>query len=121
MMPQKIDSYKSDCTCLKQTIQEDETIRDDGCLLPGLIDAHIHVCLCRHPAVRYGTVAVVSDIHEIANVPGVAGVDYMIEDGGGVDPINSVLAHAPVCLRQPGSPLRNRGRAVTCRRRCGCT
>ena len=57
MMPQKIDSYKSDCTCLKQTIQEDETIRDDCCLLPGLIDAHIHVCLCRHPAVRYGTVA----------------------------------------------------------------
>ena len=57
-------------------------------LMPGLVDAHIHIEssmlppaeFARH-AVVHGTVATVSDPHEIANVLGAAGVDYMIADG----------------------------------------
>lgn len=62
--------------------------RYDTYLLPGFVDAHIHVESSMLPpsefarvAVTHGTVATVSDPHEIANVLGVAGVRYMIEDG----------------------------------------
>ena len=55
-------------------------------LLPGFVDAHIHIESSMLPpaefarlAVCHGTVATVSDPHEIANVLGVAGVGYMIE------------------------------------------
>ena len=57
----------------------------DRMLLPGLIDAHIHIESAMltpgrfaEMAVRFGTVATVSDPHEIANVCGVEGVRYMI-------------------------------------------
>ncbi|WP_438479995.1 adenine deaminase [Oleiharenicola lentus] len=57
-------------------------------LAPGFVDAHIHIESSMLPpsefarwAVVHGTVATVSDPHEIANVLGVAGVDYMIRDG----------------------------------------
>src|SRR3954464_13744600 len=59
----------------------------DTYLLPGFVDAHIHVESSMLPpsefarvAVTHGTVATVSDPHEIANVLGVPGVRYMIED-----------------------------------------
>src|ERR1044071_347336 len=55
---------------------------------PGLGDAHIHIESSMLPpaefarlAVVHGTVATVSDPHEIANVLGVAGVNYMIAEG----------------------------------------
>ena len=58
------------------------------CIAPGLVDAHIHIESSMLPpaefarwSVVHGTVATVSDPHEIANVLGVAGVDYMIRDG----------------------------------------
>jgi adenine deaminase len=54
-------------------------------LLPGFIDAHVHVessmlvpTEFARAAVRHGTVATVSDPHEISNVLGVAGVEYML-------------------------------------------
>jgi adenine deaminase len=57
-------------------------------IAPGLVDAHIHIESSMLPpaefarwAVVHGTVATVSDPHEIANVLGVAGVDYMRRDG----------------------------------------
>ena len=57
-------------------------------IMPGFVDAHIHIESSLLPpaefarlAVIHGTVATVSDPHEIANVLGVAGVDYMIRDG----------------------------------------
>lgn len=63
-------------------------VADDVYILPGLINSHVHVessmltpSEFAFEAVRYGTVAAVCDPHEIANVLGVAGVDYMIEDG----------------------------------------
>ncbi|HTS43379.1 MAG TPA: adenine deaminase [Puia sp.] len=56
-------------------------------LLPGFIDAHVHIessmlipSEFARLAVVHGTVATVSDPHEIANVCGVHGVDYMIEN-----------------------------------------
>lgn len=57
-------------------------------ILPGFIDAHIHIessmlvpSEFAKIAVTHGTVATVSDPHEIANVLGVEGVDFMIENG----------------------------------------
>ena len=57
-------------------------------ILPGFIDAHIHIessMLVPSEfaiiAVLHGTVATISDPHEIANVLGKEGVHYMIENG----------------------------------------
>ena len=72
-----------------------EEIRIDGperaganYVLPGFIDAHIHIesSMLTPPAfarmaVRQGTVATVSDPHEIANVCGIEGVRYMVDLG----------------------------------------
>ncbi|MFM7207078.1 MAG: adenine deaminase [Planctomycetaceae bacterium] len=56
-------------------------------LVPGFVDAHVHVESSLLPpaefarlAVAHGTVATVSDPHEIANVLGVPGVDFMLAD-----------------------------------------
>ncbi|MGL2962440.1 adenine deaminase [Flavobacterium sp. RSB2_4_14] len=57
-------------------------------ILPGFIDSHIHIessmlvpSEFAKIAVLHGTVATISDPHEIANVLGVAGVYYMIDNG----------------------------------------
>ncbi|MFT5959249.1 MAG: adenine deaminase [Polaribacter sp.] len=57
-------------------------------ILPGFVDAHIHIessmlvpSEFAKIAVVHGTVATVSDPHEIANVLGIKGVDFMIENG----------------------------------------
>lgn len=57
-------------------------------IVPGFIDAHVHIessmlvpSEFARLAVVHGTVATVSDPHEIANVCGVEGVHFMIEDG----------------------------------------
>ncbi len=56
-------------------------------ILPGFIDAHIHIessmvtpGAFAFEAVKHGTVGVVSDPHEIANVLGWKGVEFMIKD-----------------------------------------
>ncbi|KJD36304.1 adenine deaminase [Tamlana sedimentorum] len=60
----------------------------DHYILPGFIDAHIHIessmlvpSEFAKLAVKHGTVGTVSDPHEIANVLGVEGVEFMIENG----------------------------------------
>ena len=57
-------------------------------ILPGFIDAHVHIessmlipSAFAALAVTHGTVATVSDPHEIANVCGMEGVKFMIENG----------------------------------------
>ncbi|MGB1313602.1 MAG: amidohydrolase family protein, partial [Bizionia paragorgiae] len=57
-------------------------------ILPGFVDAHIHIessmlvpSEFAKLAVTHGTVSTVSDPHEIANVLGVKGVEFMIENG----------------------------------------
>ncbi len=57
-------------------------------IIPGFVDSHVHIessmlvpSEFARIAVRHGTVATVSDPHEIANVCGVAGIDFMINNG----------------------------------------
>ena len=59
-----------------------------GFILPGFIDSHVHIessmlvpSEFARLAVVHGTVATVSDPHEIANVCGMEGVEFMIENG----------------------------------------
>ena len=66
-------------------IQIDEVFTDY--VLPGFVDSHVHIessllvpSEFARLAVLHGTVATVSDPHEIANVLGISGVDYMIEN-----------------------------------------
>ncbi len=56
-------------------------------IMPGLVDAHVHIessmlipSVFSQSVFRHGTVATVSDPHEIANVLGVEGVNFMIND-----------------------------------------
>ncbi len=69
-------------------IGADAAGRGGPLIMPGFVDAHIHIESSLLPpaefarlAVIHGTVATVSDPHEIANVLGVPGVEYMIRDG----------------------------------------
>lgn len=59
-----------------------------GYILPGFIDSHVHIessmlvpAAFARLAVVHGTVGTISDPHEIANVCGVAGVNFMIDNG----------------------------------------
>jgi len=72
-------------------------------ILPGLINAHVHIessmlspASFAHVVVKHGTVATVSDPHEIANVLGVEGIDYMIESASTV-PLK-IFFGAPSCV-----------------------
>jgi adenine deaminase len=56
-------------------------------ILPGFVDAHVHIessmlvpSAFARLAVVHGTVATISDPHEIANVCGIPGIQYMIDD-----------------------------------------
>ncbi len=62
-----------------------ESKEQDTFITPGLVDAHVHIessmlapAEFARVALTHGTVAAVCDPHEIANVLGVAGIDYML-------------------------------------------
>lgn len=81
-------------------------------LAPGFIDAHIHIessMLCpsrfAEAVIPHGTTSVITDPHEIANVMGLAGIDYMIKDAERV-PLN-VYFTAPSCV--PATPFETAG------------
>ena len=84
-------------------------------ILPGFVDAHIHIessllvpSEFARLAVPFGTVATVSDPHEIGNVLGVAGVKYMIEDG---EKVNFKFNFgAPSCV--PATPFETAGAEI---------
>lgn len=64
----------------------------DNYIIPGFIDSHIHIessmlipSEFARAAVISGMVAVVADPHEVANVMGVKGIDFMINNGKKVD------------------------------------
>jgi adenine deaminase len=82
--------FKGEITIEKGRIKsiEEKDCKENHYILPGFIDAHIHIessmlvpSEFAKIAVKYGTVATVSDPHEIANVLGVKGVQFMIENG----------------------------------------
>ncbi len=88
------------------SIQPSEIV-DDQYILPGLVDAHIHIessmmlpSEFARLSAPHGTVACVSDPHEIANVCGVKGVEYMIENGK-KSPMKFYFA-APSCVPATG-------------------
>ncbi len=85
----------------------EEPVSETHFILPGLIDAHIHIessmlspAEFSRIAVIHGTVATVSDPHEIANVLGIAGVNYMIKNGQQV-PFKFFFG-APSCVPATG-------------------
>lgn len=68
-----------------------DSITHAGFLMPGFIDSHVHIessmlvpAEFARLAVVHGTVATVSDPHEIANVCGTEGVQFMIDNGNTV-------------------------------------
>lgn len=86
---------------------EESDVNEDQYILPGLIDAHIHIessmltpAQFARLAVINGTVASVSDPHEIANVMGIDGVKFMIESGNKV-PFKFFFG-APSCVPATG-------------------
>lgn len=81
-------------------------------IIPGFVDSHVHIESSMLPpsefarlAVRQGTVATVSDPHEIANVMGMEGVNYMLQDAEGV-PLK-IYFGAPSCV--PATPYETSG------------
>ncbi len=84
-------------------------------LLPGFVDAHVHIESSMLPpaefaraAVRHGTVATVSDPHEIANVLGVPGIQFMLDDSAR-SPCKIAFG-APSCV--PATPFETAGAAL---------
>ena len=85
-------------------------------LLPGFIDAHVHVessmlvpSEFARLAVVHGTVATVSDPHEIANVCGMDGVAYMIDNGKHIN--FKFYFGAPSCV--PATPFETAGGEIS--------
>lgn len=87
----------------------------DTTLMPGFVDAHIHIessmltpCQFARQAVVHGTVATISDPHEIANVLGVEGVRFMLEDAEHT-PLK-IMFGAPSCV--PATTFETAGAAL---------
>lgn len=81
-------------------------------ILPGFVDSHVHIessmtvpSSFARMVVSRGTVAVVSDPHEIANVMGEEGIDFMIENADKV-PLK-VYFGVPSCV--PATPFESAG------------
>ncbi|RLB25164.1 MAG: adenine deaminase [Deltaproteobacteria bacterium] len=84
-------------------------------ILPGFVDSHVHIessmlipSEFARVAVIHGTVAAVSDPHEIANVLGIDGVKYMIENGK-TTPMKFYFG-APSCV--PASTFETSGASI---------
>lgn len=83
-----------------------------GYVAPGFMDAHVHlessmltVGEFARAVVPHGTTAVVTDCHEIANVMGKAGIEYMLESARGST--LDVYVMLPSCV--PATPLETSG------------
>lgn len=81
-------------------------------ILPGLVDSHVHIessmtvpSVFARMAVAKGTVAVVSDPHEIANVMGEEGIEFMLEDSKKA-PLK-IYFGVPSCV--PATPFESSG------------
>jgi adenine deaminase len=81
-------------------------------IFPGLVDAHVHIessmtvpSVFARMAVSRGTVAVVSDPHEIANVMGGEGINYILEDSRKTP--MKIFFGVPSCV--PATPFESAG------------
>ena len=93
---------------ITQLRELDQPIPASTYLLPGFIDAHVHIessmltpAEFARIACRHGTVATLSDPHEIANILGLKGIDYMI-DNAALTPL-PIFFGAPACV--PATPF----------------
>lgn len=95
-------------------------LRDDSIsgpfILPGFIDSHIHIessmmipSQFARLAVKHGTIAVVTDPHEVANVAGEDGIRFMIDNAKKV-PLKFFFG-VPSCV--PASPLEKSGAVIS--------
>ena len=82
---------------------------------PGFIEGHIHIessmmtpAYFAHAVVRHGTTTVIADPHEIANVLGIDGVRFMIEDSKNL-PVD-IFFTAPSCV--PATNLETSGAVI---------
>lgn len=89
---------------------------DNQYILPGFVDAHVHVessmvvpSEFARMAVVHGTVSTISDPHEIGNVLGVKGVEYMIDNGNQVN--FKFNFGAPSCV--PATTFETAGAEIT--------
>ncbi len=85
-------------------------------ILPGFVDAHIHIessMLCpsrfAEVVIPHGTVSVIADAHEIANVMGIEGILFMIEDSKNT-PLKAFFT-APSCV--PATPFETNGGTIS--------
>jgi adenine deaminase len=111
--------YTVELEVVGQKIQRIQKITPDPnlpFLLPGFIDAHVHVessmlvpSEFARLAVVHGTVGTISDPHEIANVCGLQGVEYMIDNGKQV-PFHFFFG-APSCV--PATPFETAGGEIS--------
>ncbi len=106
--------YQGRLTVSQGRIKAKERMEVDSSnyILPGLIDAHIHIessmvppSLFARTAVSHGTTAIVTDPHEIANVAGLTGVKYMVADSYDV-PMKTYFT-VPSCV--PATPFETSG------------
>ena len=84
-------------------------------IIPGFVDAHVHIessmlipSEFARISVTHGTVATVSDPHEIGNVLGVGGVEYMIENSSQVN--FKCYFGAPSCV--PATSFESAGASI---------
>ena len=96
-------------------ISEGSKIDVKGLMIPGFIDAHLHIessmvtpAQFAKIAVRHGTTAVVCDPHEIGNVLGIEGVEAMFKNAEQV-PFNFFFT-APSCV--PATPFETSGAVI---------
>ena len=87
-------------------------------VVPGFIDAHIHLesslvspASFARAVIPHGTTTVITDPHEIANVCGVGGIDYMMAASDGL-PVD-VHFMLPSCV--PAMPFDENGERLTWR------
>jgi len=94
---------------IRKEVDEEEYI------LPGFVNSHVHIessmlspSAFSNEAVKHGTIAVVSDPHEIANVLGVEGIDFMIEDAKNA--CIKIFFGAPSCV--PATSFEGNGKTI---------
>jgi adenine deaminase len=95
---------------------KEETTADNHFIVPGFVDSHIHIessmlipSEFAKIASTHGTIAVVADPHEIANVLGIDGVHFMIDNGKTV-PFKFFFG-APSCV--PATSFESSGASIT--------
>lgn len=95
-------------------IRTDEVF--DHYILPGFVDAHVHIessmltpCEFARLATPHGTIATVSDPHEIGNVLGIAGVRYMLDNAA--QTLFKCYFGAPSCV--PATTFETAGATIT--------